>query len=65
MERCKTQLYAKMVVTCGNSYLTFNAFGSNVMDIAEKEDVTVESLLRARHFILTNKNNEITNVKRS
>ncbi len=50
MERCKTQLNAKMVVTCGDSYLTLNAFGSNVMDVAEKE---VKSLLCARPFTLT------------
>ncbi len=53
MEWCKTQLNAKMVVTCGNSYLTLTAFGSNVMDIAKKEEVMGESLLRARPFTET------------
>ena len=62
LDRCKRQLNAKLIIQSGTQYLTLNAFGSNVVDIAEQEDVTAEALLSAPPFDLTYDNNVITSI---
>ena len=47
IDRCKKQLSAKIIVADGDKYITLNAFGSNVIDIAQEEEVTTEGLLSA------------------
>ena len=64
LHRCKKLLNATLVISSGDSYLTLNAFGSIVNDIAEKKDVTAEALLSSRSFTLTYDLNVIATVKR-
>ena len=61
---CKKHLNAKLMISVGSSYLTLNVFGSNVCDIAQREDVTAESLLSASPFHLTYENDIITSIRR-
>ena len=60
----ETSVNAKLMISAGSSYLTLNAFGSNVCDTAQREDVTAESLLSACPFQLTYENNVITSIRR-
>jgi len=53
------------MISAGSSYLTLIAFGSNVCDIAQREDVTAESLLSASPFQMTYENNVITSIHRT
>ncbi len=63
-DKCKKHLSTKIVVSSGQQYYTFNVFGTNVNDIADGEDVTEESLLSARPFMLTYDQNVITSIRR-
>ena len=65
IDRCKKQLSAKLIIADGAEYITLNAFGSNVMDIAQQEVVTIEGLLAASPFSVTYDNNVITSIGRS
>ena len=64
LHRCKKLLNATPVISSGDSYLTLNAFGSIVNDIAETKDVTTEALLSSLSFTLTYDLNVIVTVKR-
>ena len=57
---CSSQLNAKLVISSGASYLTLNAFGTNVSDTPP----TTQSLLSATQFTFTHSNNVITGVSR-
>ncbi len=65
-DHCKEELSAKLYTSTGNGaeYLTLNIFGNNVRDIAQKNDITVESLLCAKPFTLVHDQNVITNIER-
>jgi hypothetical protein len=62
IDRCHKHLYAKVVISSGTDYLTLNAFGSNVVDIAQEDDVTLESLLCAAPYTLSHDLQVITSV---
>ena len=64
IERCKKQLSAKVVIADGANYLTLNVFGTNVIDIAQQEDVDANVLLSAPSFTMTYENNVITSITR-
>ena len=61
---CSSQLNAKLVISSGASYLTLNAFGTNVSDIAEQHPPTKQSLLSATQFTFTHSNYVTTGVSR-
>ena len=62
--RCKMQLSAKVVIAEGEKYHTLNVFGTNVSDIAQEDNVSVEALISAPPFTLTYENNVITSIRR-
>ncbi len=64
LTKCKQQLRAKLYISSGENYFTLQAFGTNVVDIAQEQDVTTTSLLTARPFTLTNENIIITSITR-
>ncbi len=64
LNKCKKQLRAKLYISSGEDYFTLQAFGSNVSDIAGKQDVTTHALLHAQPFTLTHDSNVITSVTR-
>ena len=65
IDLCKQKLSVKLLFSvAGGEYVTLNVFGSNVSDIAQRKDVTAESLLSASPFDLMYENNVLTSVKR-
>ena len=62
-EKCQKKS-AKLVLSSGTDYYNLTAFGTNVIDIAEK-DVAPDSLLSASPFTLTYDGSVITSVPRS
>jgi len=53
LQKCKKQLSAKLLIwhRSVSQFLTLQAFGTNVSDIAQSKDVTAELLLEAPPFI--------------
>jgi len=66
LQKCKKQLSAKLLIghCFASQFLTLQAFGTNVSDIAQSEDVTAELLLEAPPFTLIYENNIITSIGR-
>ena len=58
------QWHAKLVVFSVTNYLTLQAFGSSVTDIAQDYDATKEGLMSALPFTLTYDNTIITSIQR-
>ena len=65
LDKCATQMSAKLVLSSGTDYLTLLCFGSNLNDIVQVKPVTESNLLEAPPFTLTYDNNVITGVRRS
>jgi len=53
LQKCKKQLSANLLIwhCSASQFLTLQAFGTNVSDIAQSKDVTAELLLEAPPFI--------------
>ena len=65
IDHCKRQKSAKLIFCAADTYVTLNAFGTIVYDIAETEEVTVEALLCARPVTVSYYNNVVTAISRS
>lgn len=62
---CLNKLNAHLLLNVpGGSYLTLNAFGTNLKDIAQREPVTSQDLIRARSFTITHDDNVVTGLRR-
>ena len=69
LDQCKKQLSTRIMVMCGEDFITLHAFGTNVSDIADGDvqDITHESLIHvaAKPFTVSYQGGIITGVKRS
>ena len=65
LDHCKRQMSAKLMFTAADRYVTLNAFGSIVNDIANSGSVTVDSLLSAQPVTITYANNIVTAISRT
>ena len=65
LDKCTTQMSAKLVLSSGTDYLTLLCFGSNLSDIVQEKAITEANLIEAPPFTLTYDINVITRVRRS
>ena len=64
LKHCNKQWNAKLTFLAGADFLTLNVFGTNVVDIAQDEEVTESTLLSAPPFTLTYTLNIVTAIRR-
>ena len=66
MQHCKQMINANIMVSAqGGTYLTFNLFGTNVIDITQSETVASDIIIGTTPFKLTHKNNVVTSICRT
>lgn len=53
IDHCKRQKSAKLMFSAADMYITLNAFGTTVEEIAKTEVVTAKALLGARPVTVT------------